>query len=72
MPAKSKRALRFFEAVQHNPDFAKKVDVPQSVGKEMTEGNVGEKSYENLPEQKSSWMDAPRWSKLKERLNKKG
>lgn len=70
MPVKSKKAFRFMEAVQHNSDFANKVGVPQSVGEEMTKGNVGEKSYENLPEQKSSWTDAPRWKKLKERLKK--
>ena len=34
MPAVSEKQRRFMEAVAHNPKFAKKVDVPQSVGKE--------------------------------------
>lgn len=36
MPAKSKKQLKFMQAVAHNKDFAKKVGVPQSVGKEFT------------------------------------
>jgi len=36
MPAVSEKQRRFMEAVAHNPKFAKKVDVPQSVGKEFT------------------------------------
>jgi len=36
MPAVSAKQRRFMEAVAHNPKFAKKVDVPQSVGKEFT------------------------------------
>ena len=39
------------EAVQHNKEFADKVGVPQSVGKEMTEGNVGKKAYKKLPKE---------------------
>lgn len=34
MPAKSAKQERFMRAVAENPKFAKKVDVPQSVGKE--------------------------------------
>jgi len=34
MPAKSAKQKRFMRAVAENPEFAKKVDVPQSVGKE--------------------------------------
>jgi hypothetical protein len=36
MPAKSKKQERFMQAVANNPKFAKKVGVPQSVGKEFT------------------------------------
>jgi len=36
MPAKSKKQERFMQAVANNPEFAKKVGVPQSVGKEFT------------------------------------
>lgn len=36
MPAKSKKQLKFMQAVAHNKDFAKKVGVPTKVGKEFT------------------------------------
>jgi len=36
MPAKSKKQLKFMQAVAHNKKFAKKVGVPQKVGKEFT------------------------------------
>ena len=36
VPAKTKKQLRFMQAVAHNKAFAKKVGVPQSVGKEMS------------------------------------
>jgi hypothetical protein len=35
MPAKTKKQKKFMEAVANNPKFAKKVGVPQSVGKEF-------------------------------------
>ena len=36
MPAVSAKQERFMQAVAHSPKFAKKVGVPQSVGKEFT------------------------------------
>ena len=36
MPAKSKAQLHLLQAVAHNPDFAKKVGIPQTVGKEYS------------------------------------
>jgi len=36
MPAKSKKQLKFMQAVANNPEFAKKVGVPTKVGKEFT------------------------------------
>ena len=36
MPAVSAKQERFMQAVANNPKFAKKVGVPQSVGKEFT------------------------------------
>lgn len=54
------------EAVQHNKEFADKVDIPQSVGKEMTEGNVGKKAYKNLPESKGPFK------RLKKKLKNEG
>ena len=38
MPAVSKKQEKFMQAVAHNPSFAKKVGVPQSVGREFTKG----------------------------------
>ena len=35
MPSKSAKQHRFMEAVAHNPAFAQKARVPQSVGKEF-------------------------------------
>jgi hypothetical protein len=69
MPSKSKKQKRFMEAVQHNPEFAEKVGVPQSVGEEMTKGNVGKKAYSKLPE--SAPKSKKRFSKLKAMVEKK-
>jgi len=41
MPAVSKKQERFMQAVAHSPSFAKKVGVPQSVGKEFTKTGGG-------------------------------
>ncbi len=39
MPSLSEKQHRFMEAVAHNPKFAKKADVPQSVGKDYVEAD---------------------------------
>ena len=41
MPAKSAKQERFMRAVAENPKFAKKVGVPQSVGREFTKAEGG-------------------------------
>jgi len=41
MPAKSAKQERFMQAVAHNPAFAKKAGVPQSVGREFTKKEGG-------------------------------
>lgn len=41
MPAKSAKQERFMQAVAHNPAFAKKAGVPQSVGREFTKSGGG-------------------------------
>jgi len=41
MPTVSKKQERFMQAVAHNPAFAKKAGVPQSVGKEFTKSGGG-------------------------------
>ena len=42
MPTVSKKQERFMQAVAHNPKFAKKAGVPQSVGREFTKAGGGE------------------------------
>jgi len=41
MPTVSKKQEKFMQAVAHNPKFAKKAGVPQSVGKEFTKSGGG-------------------------------
>jgi hypothetical protein len=43
MPATSEKQKKFMDAVAHNPAFAKKAGVPQSVGKEFSEASKGMK-----------------------------
>ena len=43
MPSTSKKQHNFMEAVAHNPSFAKKAGVPQSVGKDFNEADKGRK-----------------------------
>ena len=41
MPAVSNKQEKFMRAVAENPKFAKKVGVPQSVGREFTKSGGG-------------------------------
>jgi len=41
MPSTSKKQHNFMAAVAHNPAFAKKVGIPQSVGKEFNNADKG-------------------------------
>ena len=43
MPSKSKAQHNLMMAVAHSPAFAKKVGIPQSVGKEFNEADKGRK-----------------------------
>lgn len=43
MPSKSKAQARLMAAAAHNPAFAKKVGIPQSVGKEFNQADKGKK-----------------------------
>jgi hypothetical protein len=43
MPSRSKSQHNFMEAVAHSPAFAKKVGVPQSVGKDFSAADKGRK-----------------------------
>ena len=46
MPSTSKKQHNFMAAVANNPSFAKKVGVPQSVGKEFNQADKGRKFKE--------------------------
>ena len=43
MPSSSKKQRNFMAAVAHSPAFAKKVGVPQSVGKDFNQADKGRK-----------------------------
>ena len=43
MPSSSKKQHNFMEAIAHSPSFAKKVGVPQSVGKDFSTADKGRK-----------------------------
>jgi hypothetical protein len=43
MPSTSAKQHRFMEAVAHNPAFAKKAGVPQSVGQDFSQADKGRK-----------------------------
>ena len=43
MPSTSKKQHNFMEAVAHNPSFAKKAGVPQSVGKDFNQADQSRK-----------------------------
>ena len=46
MPSTSKKQHSFMQAVAHSPSFAKKVGVPQSVGKDFSTADKGRKFKE--------------------------
>jgi hypothetical protein len=46
MPSTSKKQHNLMEAVAHNPGFAKKVGIPQSVGKDFSTADKGRKFKE--------------------------
>jgi hypothetical protein len=55
MPAKSKKQKKFMQAVANNPEFAKKVGVKQTVGKEFTK----EKDMKKVKKMMGGGMTAP-------------
>jgi hypothetical protein len=46
MPSTSKKQHNFMAAIAHNPAFAKKVGIPQSVGKDFNAADKGKKFKE--------------------------
>jgi len=55
MPSKSKAQHNFMAAVANNPSFAKKVGVPQSVGKEFNNADKG-KTFKRGGDMKAEMM----------------
>lgn len=53
MPSKSAAQARFMAAVAHNPEFAKKVGVPQSVGEEFASHDMAAGLYQYSRNKKS-------------------
>jgi hypothetical protein len=47
MPSSSKKQHNFMAAIAHSPSFAKKVGVPQSVGKDFNDADKGNKMKAN-------------------------
>lgn len=47
MPSSTKKQSRFMRAIAHSPEFAKKVDVPQSVGKDFEEADKKEGKFQS-------------------------
>lgn len=50
MPSKSPAQARLMQAVAHNPSFAKKVGVPQSVGREFSGADSRKRLIHKLKE----------------------
>jgi len=56
MPAKSAKQEKFMRAVAENPKFAKKVGVPQSVGREFTKSGGEMKESKAMMKKEVSFM----------------
>lgn len=46
MPSKSKKQHNLMEAVAHNSEFAKKVGIPQEVGKDFVGADKAKSKYQ--------------------------
>jgi hypothetical protein len=58
MPSKSKKQHNFMEAIAHSASFAKKVGVPQSVGKDFSKADKG-KTFKRGGEMNPTKMGKP-------------
>ena len=56
MPTVSKKQEKFMQAIAHNKDFAKKVGVPQSVGREFTKSGGGMAESKAMVKKEMSFM----------------
>jgi len=57
MPSTSKKQHNFMAAIAHNPAFAKKVGIPQSVGKDFNNADKGKKFKEGGAMKENMKMD---------------
>ena len=68
MPSSSKKQHNFMEAIAHNPGFAKKVGIPQSVGKDFSNADKG-KSFSKGGDMATK-MDPRMMAKKKDGMHK--
>jgi len=54
MPSKSPAQHRLMEAVAHDPKFAKKAGIPQSVGKDFAAADAAKGPNQNKPKYQAS------------------
>ena len=54
MPSVSEKQARFMRAVAHNPDFAKKVNVPQKVGRDFAAADQQVQLAQKLRQRKTN------------------
>ena len=52
MPSTSPKQARFMAAIAHNPDFAKRVGVSQSVGRDFNQADKGTGILESIVHKK--------------------
>jgi len=67
MPSTSKKQHNFMNAVAHSPAFAKKVGVPQSVGKDFSNADKGRKFKEGGDMKESKAMVAKEMNFMKKK-----
>jgi hypothetical protein len=71
MPATSPKQKKFMDAVAHNPAFAKKTGVPQSVGKDFSSASKGMK-FGTKTRADSQKINSPKTNQGKQELFKEG
>ena len=75
MPSSTKKQHNFMAAIAHNPSFAKKVGIPQSVGKDFNEADKGRKFGRggkiNIQDTQHGKLDMP-FKQLNRMAGKKG
>jgi hypothetical protein len=67
MPSKTLKQHKFMAAIAHNPAFAKKVGVPQSVGKDFNNADKGKKFKEGGTMAKSDMKEDMKMDKAQDK-----